>query len=301
MRPETSNPFDRSLKVLIRRALPTLLRLAGMEVDPALIRPDDTAINLPEHNADHLFHIGAADDPARWALHLEYQLQPDSRVLPDWFYKNAALNKLLEIPVILMAVYLARGDRATFPAAYTIRGGPFRNEYLFETVRLWEHAERIWSGELSELAPLLVLCEDTPMESTLRRERELILSLEVARPVRADLLAVAITVGSRFFARGLLEAIFREEMVMLKEASFIEEWIQEGIAEGEARGEARGELLGARRLLLRQLQQRFGELPPSVAARVEQGDLAQCEEWGLRLLQAATLDEMGLPENGAGD
>src|SRR3954447_24941314 len=99
MRPETSNPFDRSLKVLIRRALPTLLRLAGMEIDPALIRPDDTAINLPEHNADHLFHIGAADDPARWALHLEYQLQPDSRVLPDWFYKNAALNKLLEIPV----------------------------------------------------------------------------------------------------------------------------------------------------------------------------------------------------------
>jgi hypothetical protein len=53
----------------------------------------------------------------------------------------------------------------------------------------------------------------------LRQERELLLSLPVARPVRADLLAVAMTVGTRFFARELREAIFREEMVMLKEAS----------------------------------------------------------------------------------
>ena len=44
MRPEPPNPFDRALKVLIRRALPTLLRLAGVEVDPAQVHPDDTAI-----------------------------------------------------------------------------------------------------------------------------------------------------------------------------------------------------------------------------------------------------------------
>jgi hypothetical protein len=298
MRSEPANPFDRSLKVLIRRVFPTLLRLAGVEVDPALVHPDDTAINLPEHTADHLFRIGADDDPARWALHLEYQLQPDPRVLPDWFYKNAALNKALEIPVVLMAVYLTRGDRATFPASYTVQGGPLQNRYLFETIRLWEHAERIRGGDLPELAPLLVLCEDEPTEATLRQERELILSLDVARPVRADLLAVAITVGTRFFARELLEAIFREEMEMLKEAGFIEEWIQEGVARGEAVGEARGEARGrlreARRFLLRQLEGRFGELPPAVVARVEQAEVAECEAWGLRLLQATTLEEMAL-------
>jgi hypothetical protein len=58
----------------------------------------------------------------------------------------------------------------------------------------------------------------------------LILSLDVARPVRADLLAEAMTVGTRFCARELLEAIFQEEMVMLKEASFITEWIEEAVA-----------------------------------------------------------------------
>jgi hypothetical protein len=205
MRPDAPNPFDRSLKVLIRRVLPTLLRLAGIEVDPAQVHPEDTAINLPEHNADHVFRIGDEGDPTRWALHLEYQLQPDPRVLPDWFSKNAALNKLLPIPVVLMAVYLTRGDRATFPDAYTIEGGGLRNNNRFEVIRLWEHAERIRGGELSELAPLLVLCEDIPTEATLRHERQLILSLDVARPIRADLLAVAVTVGTRFFARDLLE------------------------------------------------------------------------------------------------
>ena len=71
MRPEPPNPFDRALKVLIRGALPTLLCMAGVKVDPAQVHPDDTAINLPEYRADHLFRIGDRADPAHWALHLE--------------------------------------------------------------------------------------------------------------------------------------------------------------------------------------------------------------------------------------
>jgi predicted transposase YdaD len=124
----------------------------------------------------------------------------------------------------------------------------------------------------------------------------LILSLEVDRPVRADLLAVAITVGTRFFARDLLQAISREEMIMLKEASFITEWIEEGAA----RGKAEGQLEEARRFLLRQLGARFGELPAPVVARVEGAELAECEEWGLRLLEATTLEGLGILGNGTG-
>jgi hypothetical protein len=292
MRPEPPNPLDRALKVLIRRTLPSLLRLAGVTVDPSQIRPDDTAINLPEYRADNVFRIGAEEDPARWALHLEHQLQPDHRVLPDWYYKNAALNRQLERPVILMAVYFARGDRATFPAAYTLQGGSLTNRYEFETVRLWEHADRIRSGELPELAPLLVLCEDSPREATLRQERDMLLPLEVDRPIRSGLLAVAVMVGMRFFARGLVEPVFQEEMQMLKETSFIEEWLEERGDQSEAQA--------ARRFLLQLLRERFGELPAAAVERVEQADAAACEEWGLRLLRATSLEELGLLENGTG-
>jgi hypothetical protein len=59
----------------------------------------------------------------------------------------------------------------------TIQRGGGRNRFEFETVRLWEHAERIRGGDLQELAPLLVLCENEPTEATLREERELIRQL----------------------------------------------------------------------------------------------------------------------------
>ena len=55
-------------------------------------------------------------------------------------------------------------------------------------------------------------------EQTLREERALILGLETTREVRVELLAVAFTVGTRYFARELLETLFREELQMLKEA-----------------------------------------------------------------------------------
>jgi hypothetical protein len=42
-----------------------------------------------------------------------------------------------------------------------------------------------------------------------------------APPVRADLLAVAVMVGHRQFARDLLLSFFREELQMLKEASVV--------------------------------------------------------------------------------
>src|SRR5438034_6644052 len=55
----------------------------------------------------------------------------------------------------------------------------------------WEHADRIRSGELPELAPLLILCDDQFSEATLREERELILTADVSQSVRSELLAVA--------------------------------------------------------------------------------------------------------------
>jgi predicted transposase YdaD len=130
----------------------------------------------------------------------------------------------------------------------------------------------------------------------LRQEREMILSLGAPHPMRADLLAVAMMVGMRFFARGLVEAVFREEMQMPKETSFIEERIEEG----EARGEVQGEARAARSFLLRQFRKRFGALPAGVVERIEAADRDWCEAMGERLLDAASPEELGIGENGAG-
>src|SRR5438552_1462284 len=94
------NIIDRSVKALIRRVPSAFFRLAEVDVDPAAVRPGDVAVNLPEFRADQVFTVGSEDDPRRWAIHLEYQLQPDQRVLKGWLLKNFALSVQLDIPVI---------------------------------------------------------------------------------------------------------------------------------------------------------------------------------------------------------
>lgn len=110
--PEEREPpglIDRSVKALMRRVPPAFFRLAGADVDPGTIQIGDVSINLPEFRADQVFLVGEVSDPERWAAHLEYQLQPDPRVLRGWFLKNAALTAQWDLPVLLTVVYLTKG------------------------------------------------------------------------------------------------------------------------------------------------------------------------------------------------
>jgi len=58
----------------------------------------------------------------------------------------------------------------------------------------------------------------------------------------------------------------------------------------EAITEARKE--ESRRLLLRQLRVRFGELPAATVAHIEAADIADLEQWSERVLNAKTLVEV---------
>jgi len=91
-------------------------------------------------------------------------------------------------------------------------------------------------------------------------------------------------------------------------ATRAEQWKQQWLREGEQRGEQRGEQIGEQRgekrgekrgeqrgkatLLLRQLERRFGVLPASARDRVLAADTVMIEEWGLRVLEAASLEEV---------
>ncbi|WP_428263074.1 DUF4351 domain-containing protein, partial [Haliangium sp.] len=57
--------------------------------------------------------------------------------------------------------------------------------------------------------------------------------------------------------------------------------------------EGRGE--GQRLLLVRQLEARFGPLPQALHDRVARAEVAEVERWGMRVLVAASLDEVFEP------
>src|SRR5258708_5190910 len=110
-----TNTLDAALKLLTRHAAHALLLLLDSSADPDHIRFEDTAVNLPEHRADQILMVGAEDDPERYGVHIEFQLEPDRRRMKGWLFKNAAFNAYLDVDVVLAVVYLTRGDRATFP------------------------------------------------------------------------------------------------------------------------------------------------------------------------------------------
>ena len=71
-------------------------------------------------------------------------------------------------------------------------------------------------------------------------------------------------------------------------ATRAEVWKQQWLQEGEQRGRQAGEAA----LLLRLLERRFGALPDWARDRIAAADSAALEDWGLRVLDAANLEDV---------
>ena len=67
-------------------------------------------------------------------------------------------------------------------------------------------------------------------------------------------------------------------------ASRAENWKQQWLQEGRQEGEAT--------LLMRLLERRFGALPDWAKERIATADSVALEEWGLRVLDAGSLDDV---------
>ncbi|MBF0585274.1 MAG: DUF4351 domain-containing protein [Magnetococcales bacterium] len=57
-------------------------------------------------------------------------------------------------------------------------------------------------------------------------------------------------------------------------------------------GEQQGEQKGEAKMLTRQLQRRFGNLPTWASEKISNADLSALEEWGLRILDATTIESV---------
>ena len=70
---------------------------------------------------------------------------------------------------------------------------------------------------------------------------------------------------------------------------------REGLQEGRKEGRHAGQVEGMRLVLLQQLEQRFGALPPQVRRRVKALSSAKrLEDLAKRVLVAGSLEELGL-------
>ncbi len=295
------NIFDRVLKVLAREYAGRLLELAlpgaPLEVIGTL---ENVELAVPEERVDFVHQVAWGDQT--YTLHIEFQTQYESDMPRRLFVYSALLTRQLGRPVLTVVFYLTR-RRTAIPDAYQVRvGDVIVNRFEYPVVRLWEHADEIAAGRWPELAPLLVaLVKGRPDEKVLAQERALILQEQDARK-RANLLACAVTIGARYFDKEFLWRFFREEVEMLREATFIEEWLEEKLEEGLQKGLQKGVQQGLQQGLQqgqqkarlvdvqRILRWRFGALPMSLEDRLSLLGAEQLEPLVDRALEAPNLD-----------
>ncbi len=299
------NVFDRVLKILARNYVASFVHLALPHVALRLTgAPENVDIAVAETRADFVHRVMTAEGE-ECALHLEFQTRHDRDVPERMFLYSALLTRQLNLPVITVVFYLMPRV-AALPSSYeVVVDGVTLNRFEYQVVKLWEYADEIRAGTWAELAPLLVMLEKEPDETVLAREKELILQ-ETEKRKRADLLSCAVTIGTRYFDKEFLWRFFREEVEIMREASFIEDWLEEklqegfqqglqqglqqGMQQGRLQGMQQGVQQGMQRGLSQLLQRRFGELPHALEIRLTELPTATLQDLLDAALDAPSLD-----------
>jgi len=257
------NVFDRVLKIIARDYAELFLQLAFPGLGLRLIETlENVELALPEKRVDFLHRVEWGDE--EYLLHLEFQLRHRADFPRRMFHYSAMLSIQFKEPVLSLALYL-EPRKKPIPNEYVVKvGDAVVNRFSYPVLKLWEFREEIWQGKYRELAPLLVSLVEKPTPEVLAREKELILA-EGDRRKRANLLAAAVTVASRYFEKQFLWDFFREEVEEMRYASFIEDWLEEehhlGVQEGIQQGVKQGRKEGAAQILRKVVLKRFGVLP----------------------------------------
>jgi len=269
--PLAVNVFDRSVKALARRYPEPFVRVALGSTDDLTVETiENPEINLPERRLDFVY--GLRQEDREYILHLEFQLEHQADVPERMFTYNALPTAAYGRPVLSAVIYLERRGYRQLPQEYVVefRGRPVHT-FPYLVVRLWDYAEAISSGQLKELAPLLILLTEEKDEKVLARCRELILA-SPDKKWRANALSAAITVARRYFPKELLLRFFKEELEMLQEADIVQDWINEGFQKGMERGMERGlekgQIKATREGILDVLAERFGVVRQGIAAKL---------------------------------
>ncbi|MBF0178999.1 MAG: Rpn family recombination-promoting nuclease/putative transposase [Magnetococcales bacterium] len=243
-------------------------------------------------------HKSHPDRKVGWQLFRGYSrfMEQHEREHPDWTLLPAMISIVIyhgatewQIPTEFSA--LLDADDALRPWLIQFRFilvdlGPIPDEQLARHVRL--------------RAGLLALKYGTrdPVEQMVAMETitsALMAAPELLVPIMRYLLTTFHKLDESV-ARDIVVRVHpRETMPMLSifARNIIEQHKDAWIREGELQGRQAGELEGEARILIRQLQRRFGTIPGWARLRItEEGDPQTLEEWSLRVLDARSLDEV---------
>lgn len=281
--------LDHAIKTIARRHPNCILDLLfGHERAVTLLGVEDAQIQIPEHRSDKAWRIH--DGAKEGCLLLEAIAQPDRRDFDEFLLKNAAFRKVLSMPVITALVYLQRGRYATFPDGFEDELAGLKNDFRFVRVLLWEHADRIRSGELKELAPFLPLFDAEPRPEVLEEVNAIVET--VADPKeQLELKSLSAIIAARMFAEELIKQFLKLEFPMVRETTIFSEWLTLERNKGKLEGKLEGQLEGMHLMLQKQLEKRFGPMAWDLKLSLQKLSSEQSEALSLAILDLQSLDD----------
>ena len=273
--------YDTTLKTLFLAPPPHLLQLLvggqahtmlTVEYPTVQMRRPDLVVRLTDGRLYHL-ELQSTNDPAMpWRM-LEYFS------LLCQYYGQPPLQQVLYVGEALL----------TMPARLEYPTLAFQYELI--DIRTLDGATLLTSPSLEDNL-LALLCRLPNPRGAIQHLLARIASL--VGTARADALAkLVILAGLR-----RLHPLVREEMqqmpitINIQENPFLQEIFEEGKQEGRQAGRQEGRQEEAAVLLGRLLERRFGPLPPWAQQLLAAADIASLETWGLRLLEATSLEEV---------
>ncbi|MHB1424633.1 MAG: RpnC/YadD family protein [Gemmataceae bacterium] len=275
-------PFDATLKDLVRNhPADWLAILAEPATEPIrLLTPDLSTVSA---YADIVFRIG------EHILHVDFQSGADAHLPRRVLVYNALLYEQYGLPVHSIVILLhPRADRSDLTGTVNYEGRPGRGglTFQFEILRLWEVPVNVLLqsglGTLP-LAPLGRLPEGAAPEEAfpgvIDRLRERIHSEAPPSEVAKLLTAAFLLTGLRW-DRNRAFQWFQGESAMMESDTYL--YILE-----------QGEAKAARKILLLQGRERFGEEDENVRAVLEgTTDLERLERMSVRLLEVSSWQEL---------
>jgi predicted transposase YdaD len=279
------NRYDVSLKELVWDHPVACLERFGIG-PPGPVEVIDSDITTLTASADKVIKVGG---PEPYLVVIEFQTYHDTNIARTLWYRHVALDYRHNLPVLTVLVLVRKEANSPGLVGTYERHAPNgsrTNWYNFEVVRLWEEDPDSFltaSVVLVPLAPLTDVSEDA-LPDLIRR---MTARIDSEPKPQADKLwtATYVLMGLRYpteLADRLVKGVQN-----MKESTTYQAILQEGRIEGG--------IAEARRILLIQGTERFGEPDANTVAALEATeDLDRLESLGKRILKFDIQDWDGL-------
>lgn len=280
--------FDATLKALLEESPADWPALAGCPAKA--VQVIDADISTISGAADKVLLVGKPPDSI---MHVEFQAGPDATLPRRMNVYNGVLEDRHDLPVRSVAVLLRpEANLSILNGLYQrqLPGSvePYRT-FHYQVIRVWQlPVEPLLAGGVGilPLAPISAVTEKE-LPDVLRRMKKRLDRGKRRSQTERLWTATYLLMGLRYelaFARALLQGVLGMEESVTYQAIIAE-------------GARKGAIEEARKILLRQGQQQFGEPVPTWARKALEAthDLEQLEQLTERLLAVRSWEDL-LPE-----